>query len=137
MRSDVTLAAMEKAVARPDRFEGPFDDAYQKVAPEFAAELTELAAKLGPAPFLADLRACDGFDVMDRLGEIAVPTLDGSSMGYAGRDRPDRHRKRRDPSYAVALRRVPGYTQALPAHRGRPLLARGLRGALRPRVFDG
>ncbi|MDJ0847271.1 MAG: alpha/beta hydrolase [Myxococcota bacterium] len=70
-----TLAAMEKAVARPERFKSPFDDAYRKVAPDFAAELKELASKLGPAPFLADLRACDRFDVMDRLGEIAVPTL--------------------------------------------------------------
>ena len=28
-----------------------------------------------PATFLADFRACNGFDVMPRLGQIGVPTL--------------------------------------------------------------
>lgn len=30
---------------------------------------------LGPAVFLNDFKACDKFDVMDRLGEISAPTL--------------------------------------------------------------
>jgi pimeloyl-ACP methyl ester carboxylesterase len=28
-----------------------------------------------PSTFLADFHACNGFDMMSRLGEIAVPTL--------------------------------------------------------------
>ena len=50
-------------------------DSYRKLSPEFAEELRELSLELGPAPFLNDLRACDRFDVIERLGEIDVPVL--------------------------------------------------------------
>jgi pimeloyl-ACP methyl ester carboxylesterase len=70
-----TLTALEKAVAHPESFGKMFEDNFQKVSPEFAAELREQSVAVGPAPFLADLRACDRFDVVDRLGEIGAPTL--------------------------------------------------------------
>jgi pimeloyl-ACP methyl ester carboxylesterase len=70
-----TLTAMEQAIDRPESFPEMIDESYRKVAPEFAAELRELSIALGPAPFFNDLRACDQFDVIDRLGEIDVPTL--------------------------------------------------------------
>jgi len=46
-----------------------------RVSPEFAAELRGLSLAVGPDAFLADLRACDRFDVVERLGEIGTPTL--------------------------------------------------------------
>ena len=36
--------------------------------------LLQRAAELGPEVQLNDLLACDGFDVMDQLGEIDLPT---------------------------------------------------------------
>ena len=62
------------AFARPESFPRFMADAFAKVAPDFAAELHDLSIAVGPAPFLRDLRACDEFDVIDRLGEIDVPT---------------------------------------------------------------
>ncbi len=70
-----TLTALEQALDRPDSFAKMFAESFQKVAPEFAKELQEGSLAVGPAPFLADLRACDRFDVIERLGEIATPTL--------------------------------------------------------------
>lgn len=70
-----TLTALEKAVDHPDSFGKMFEDSFQKVSPEFAKELQERSLTVGPAPFLADLRACDRFDVVDRLSEIGTPTL--------------------------------------------------------------
>jgi pimeloyl-ACP methyl ester carboxylesterase len=70
-----TLKALEQAIDRPESFETMFAESFRMVAPEFAKELGELTNTLGPAPFLNDLRACDRFDVIDRLGEIDVPVL--------------------------------------------------------------
>jgi len=41
-------------------------------------DVTQDVLSTRPATFLADFRACNGFDVMSRLGEISVPTLVGS-----------------------------------------------------------
>jgi len=38
-------------------------------------DITKDVLSTRPATFLADFRACNGFDVMDRLGAIRVPTL--------------------------------------------------------------
>jgi pimeloyl-ACP methyl ester carboxylesterase len=70
-----TLKALEQAIERPKSFEKMFAESFRKVSPDFAKELGELTNTLGPAPFLNDLRACDQFDLTDRLGEIVVPTL--------------------------------------------------------------
>ncbi len=71
----------------PTIFEG-FTNRFLEFAPEFVdlvlakdagdALRDELAAdvlSIRPSVVLADLRACDSFDVRDRLGEIGVPTL--------------------------------------------------------------
>lgn len=70
-----TLKAMEQSIDHPESFPQIIADSYRKVSAEFAAELGELSITLGPAPFLNDLRACDRFDLIDRLGEIDVPAL--------------------------------------------------------------
>jgi pimeloyl-ACP methyl ester carboxylesterase len=48
-------------------------------APEVSSELVDLGREhlreAGPDVLLGDLTACDRFDVMERLGEIDVPTL--------------------------------------------------------------
>ncbi|MBN1811090.1 MAG: alpha/beta hydrolase [Anaerolineae bacterium] len=48
-------------------------------APEASSQLVDLGRErlreAGPDVLLGDLTACDRFDVMERLGEIAVPTL--------------------------------------------------------------
>ena len=38
-------------------------------------DITKDVISTRPASFLTDFHACNGFDVMDRLGEIRVPTL--------------------------------------------------------------
>ncbi len=71
----------------PAIFEG-FTNRFLEFAPEFVDMLLakdtgpalreELGAdilSIRPSVLLADLRACDAFDVRDRLGEIGVPTL--------------------------------------------------------------
>ncbi len=70
-----TLGALEKSLDDPALFQAMFADSYNKVAPDFAEELHGLSAELGPAPFLNDLRACDRFDIVERLGEIDTPVL--------------------------------------------------------------
>ena len=67
-----TLDALEK---RPEVFRKIIDDFFAKARPEFAEELIELSTAVGPAVFLADLRVCDRFDVIERLGEVEVPVL--------------------------------------------------------------
>jgi pimeloyl-ACP methyl ester carboxylesterase len=49
--------------------------ASEKTNPELLQPLLEETAKLEPKVVLGDFRACDAFDVMDRLSEIMVPVL--------------------------------------------------------------
>ena len=49
--------------------------AYQHVDPEVQQDLMHRAAEVGPLVELNDLRACDRFDVMDRIDQIQLPTL--------------------------------------------------------------
>ncbi|MHB1013186.1 MAG: alpha/beta fold hydrolase [Desulfobacteria bacterium] len=71
----------------PVIFEG-IGERFREFAPEFVGWMTAAAASdplrediandvlsTRPAAFLADFHACNGFDVMNRLGEIRVPTL--------------------------------------------------------------
>jgi pimeloyl-ACP methyl ester carboxylesterase len=71
----------------PVIFEG-IGERFKEFAPELVGWMTSAASSAllrdditkdvistRPAAFLADFRACNGFDVMDRLGEIRVPTL--------------------------------------------------------------
>jgi len=43
--------------------------------PAFRESFLEKRRAIGPTPQLNDLRTCDKFDVMDRLGEIKLPVL--------------------------------------------------------------
>ncbi len=43
--------------------------------PAFRQKFLQTRMSTGPAPQLNDLRTCDKFDVMDRVGEIKLPTL--------------------------------------------------------------
>ena len=47
---------------------------YQDVQQEVFPVLRQRAAEVGPQVELNDLRACDNFDMMDSVGEIALPT---------------------------------------------------------------
>ena len=49
-------------------------ESFAGVAPDMHSVLSQRAVELGPEVQLNDLLACDGFDVMDQLGEIDLPT---------------------------------------------------------------
>ena len=66
---------MEQALGEPQSIKPVVDSFWQRVSPEFAAELKADGLALGPRVFLNDFRACDGFDVMDRLCELSLPML--------------------------------------------------------------
>lgn len=70
-----TLDSLEKAVDAPDSFGPMMDGTWSKVPEALAGDIEQLCRDLGPAPFLNDLKACDRFDVTNRLGEIVTPTL--------------------------------------------------------------
>ncbi len=69
------LETLEKIVEDPTAMESPFDQTYDLIDPELAAVIKKRADENGPASFLNDLKACDRFDVIERLGEIKLPIL--------------------------------------------------------------
>lgn len=70
-----TIAFMEQALPRPELITPMIEGFWKNVNEEFAAQLKADALALGPSVFLSDFKACDTFDVMDRLGQISTPTL--------------------------------------------------------------
>lgn len=70
-----TIRYMAQALSSSESVEPVIESFWQRVSPEFAAELMADGIALGPAVFLNDFKACDKFDVMERLGEISLPTL--------------------------------------------------------------
>jgi len=68
------LEDLEKAVKDPSIYPGQIQDR-ELITPELNALLKKRKIENGPAATLNDMRACDNFDIMDRLGEIKVPTL--------------------------------------------------------------
>ncbi len=46
-----------------------------ETSPDLRDDVLKDVLSTRPETYLADFRACNGFDVMDRLGEIRVPTL--------------------------------------------------------------
>lgn len=70
-----TLQLLEQAEGEPALFSEMLRAAWERVEPGVAEVLRKRSEAIGPAAFLNDLRACDRFDVMQRLGEIATPTL--------------------------------------------------------------
>ena len=69
------LEGLEKAIDEPEFFLEFLKTGHERIEPELTEVLLRRAKENGPAVTLNDLRACDEFDVMDRLGEIRVPAL--------------------------------------------------------------
>lgn len=51
------------------------EERYQLVAPQFARKMIDLALSVPAQSHLNDMLCCDKFDIMDRVGQIKLPTL--------------------------------------------------------------
>ena len=69
------LEGLEKAIAANESTQAFADSALSLVDPELAEIIARRMEENGLAAILNDLRACDKFDIMDRLGEIDIPLL--------------------------------------------------------------
>ena len=69
------LEGLEKAIATKESTQAFADSALSLVDPELAKIIARRMEENGLAVMLNDLRACDKFDVMDRLGDIDIPLL--------------------------------------------------------------
>lgn len=69
------LEMLEGAVDDPALLPPLLRQGWEKVPSELAEDLMARSQAIGAAAFLNDLRACDRFDIIDRLGEIRTPTL--------------------------------------------------------------
>jgi pimeloyl-ACP methyl ester carboxylesterase len=69
------LEELEKAIGDPNRFVKFQDIGWELVDPELAQVVKRRVIENGPGVMLNDLRACNEFDIMNRLSEIRVPTL--------------------------------------------------------------
>ncbi len=69
------LDGLEETIEKPDLFLAFQKTGYARVEPELAEVILRRSEENGPAVTLNDLRACDAFDVMDRLGELRLPLL--------------------------------------------------------------
>jgi len=68
------LEALEKVIKDPE-IENPLNTAFDLIDPELASVLKRRSTENGPTAELNDLKACDRFDIMDRLAQIDVHTL--------------------------------------------------------------
>jgi pimeloyl-ACP methyl ester carboxylesterase len=71
----MTLDMLEKAVNDPASFQNRPNPTYDLIAPELASILKRRSTENGPAAALNDMKACDQFDIMDRIDQINIPTL--------------------------------------------------------------
>ena len=69
------LEGLEKAIADNENTQAFAENALSLVDPELAEVITRRMEENGLAAILNDLRACDKFDIMDRLAEINLPLL--------------------------------------------------------------
>ncbi len=70
------LKLLENLIEAPDKWlKKMVEPPLSRVAPEVADKIINSMAKVGPAVQLNDFRCCDKFDVMDKVSQIAVPTL--------------------------------------------------------------
>jgi len=70
-----TLKTLEKYVENPNEAINTFDQMYKLGDSELDIIIKRRAEENGLISFLNDLRACDRFDVMERLKEIQIPIL--------------------------------------------------------------
>lgn len=69
------LEGLEKAIAAKESTRAFAESTLSLIEPELAKIIARRMEENGLAAMLNDLRACDKFDVMDRLGEIDIPLL--------------------------------------------------------------
>jgi pimeloyl-ACP methyl ester carboxylesterase len=69
------LDGLERAIADPENVQAPDLGASDLIDPALAATMARRSEENGLPAMLSDLRACDKFDIMDRLGEISMPLL--------------------------------------------------------------
>jgi pimeloyl-ACP methyl ester carboxylesterase len=70
------LKIIEDLIPAPDKWlKKVVEPPLNRVAPDVAEKIVNGMAKVGPAVQLNDFRCCDKFDVMEKIGQIAVPTL--------------------------------------------------------------
>ena len=69
------LEGLEKAIAAEESTQAFAESALSLVDPELAGTIARRMEENGLAAMLNDLRACDKFDIMDRLAEIDIPLL--------------------------------------------------------------
>lgn len=66
---------LEQAMTNPQLCESMLAQTSPLIDPALAQLLQRRALENGPAVMLNDMRACDGFDLMERAKEIRLPTL--------------------------------------------------------------
>jgi len=71
----VILEGLEKVVENPSQMSNFNASVYDLIKPSLAEIIRKRVIENTPTAFLNDLKACDGFDVMERLEEITVPLL--------------------------------------------------------------
>ena len=69
------LEGLENAIAADDESQRPIEGALDLIDPELRDIIACRLEENGLPVMLNDLRACDQFDIMDRLGEIDIPLL--------------------------------------------------------------
>ena len=69
------LEMVEQAKRNREIFEDFFRKSYEFIEPKLKDILIKKALEGDPAVLLNDMLCCDGFDIMDRVHEIKLPTL--------------------------------------------------------------
>jgi pimeloyl-ACP methyl ester carboxylesterase len=69
------LEPLEKALTDPALWKQTVDARRDRIPPDLSDVLKRRMMENGPQAFLGDMRACDRFDVMNRLAEIHLPAL--------------------------------------------------------------
>jgi len=70
------LKQLEESISDSDeRFRNLIEPRYSQVDPEVKRIIISRVMEVGAAMELNDFRCCDKFDIMDKVGQIKVPTL--------------------------------------------------------------
>jgi len=70
-----TIESLERAVDEPDQLASMLRYSFERVDRALRDSLIREGLRVGAAAFVSDLRACDRFDVVDRISEVEAPTL--------------------------------------------------------------
>lgn len=69
------LDHLEKSIQEPAKYEAAMLPMFEHIDPQLKRVISDRTLENGPEAGFNDMRACDHFDIMDRLGEIRVPVL--------------------------------------------------------------